>query len=166
MALKMDGNIYINFFSNQDFFLINFIKSVVNRKETQPEFVISAPAPQHWVESTQNKDTGKKKLPSGVTARAGPRSKNDMAQGWWRGVVASPFFPSAVVFPPPPCRSFRVSHVIWRMGRQKAPVFPSQFITPYVQYVKLSPGPPTLNLSYHYVITEHYARTGTYLRKF
>jgi hypothetical protein len=85
--------IYINFFSNQGFFLLNFFKTVVNRKEPEldPEFVISAPAPggdfisapapQHGAEATHNKGTGKTQLPSGVTARAGPLSKNDMAQG-------------------------------------------------------------------------------------
>ncbi len=41
--------IYKNFFSNHDFFLKNFFKSFINRKEPElepePQFVISAPAP-------------------------------------------------------------------------------------------------------------------------
>ncbi len=38
--------IYKNFFTNHDFFLNNFFKSLINSKEPDPEpqFVISAPA--------------------------------------------------------------------------------------------------------------------------
>jgi hypothetical protein len=55
--------IYKNLFSNKDFFLENFFKSMVNRKEPEleseqepePKFIISAPAPggniisAHWL---------------------------------------------------------------------------------------------------------------------
>ncbi len=37
--------IYKNLFVNHDFFSINFFKSVIKRKEPEPQFVISAPAP-------------------------------------------------------------------------------------------------------------------------
>ncbi len=37
--------IYKKFFCNHDFFSINFFKSLVNRKEPEPQLVISAPAP-------------------------------------------------------------------------------------------------------------------------
>ncbi len=41
--------IYKNFLSNHDFFFLsNFFKSVVNRKEPGPQFAISAPAPGSW----------------------------------------------------------------------------------------------------------------------
>jgi hypothetical protein len=39
-----------NFFSkfNHDFFLLSFFKSLVNDKESELQFVVSASAPQHW----------------------------------------------------------------------------------------------------------------------
>jgi hypothetical protein len=55
--------IYKKFYSNHDFLLENFFKSVANRKEPEAQFVISAQAPGVYLISTPRLwllNTGKK----------------------------------------------------------------------------------------------------------
>ncbi|TMW45192.1 hypothetical protein DOY81_009734, partial [Sarcophaga bullata] len=70
--------------------------------------------------------------PSGVTAKAGPRSKNDMVQGAMLPAAAPPPFEAL-----PSSKSLNVSQTICNMGRQKAPVLPE----PVSAAINTSPPP-------------------------